>query len=94
MINIGATIKKYRENNKITQEELANKIDVTPTYISALENNRKEPSISLLNAISKKLDIPLEIMFWDTVNLEDVKGKDKEIIEVAKGIVNSYFKRE
>lgn len=94
MINIGATIKKYRDKREITQSQLAKKINVTPTYISALENNRKDPSLSLLTEISRELEIPLEVMFWDTIEVKNIRGKDKEILEVAKGIINSYYKSE
>ena len=40
-MNIGNQIKKYREQLKISQEELADKIFVTRQTISNWENNKK-----------------------------------------------------
>lgn len=95
MINIGPTIKKYREHNNVTQLQLAEKVKVTPTYISALENNRKDPSLSLLNNISKELNVPMEIIFWDSINdIKNLENKDKEILDIAKNLVSSYYKSD
>jgi len=94
MINFGRIIKKYREKTNTTQNQLAIKIGVTPTYVSALENNRKEPSIALLREICKSLQIPPELLFWDLVNIDDFKKKEREIVEVAKQIVAAYYKSE
>jgi len=92
MINFGGVIKKYREERKLKQTDLAKSIGITSTYISAIENNRKEPSISLLTSISKELDIPAEIFFWDAIQISDkIASKDRKIIILAKKIVKEYF---
>ena len=92
MINLGIPIKKYRKQKGIKQSELANTIGVTPTYISALENNRKEPSISLITKICEALDIPKEVLFWEAVTtLIKVKPQDKDILDAANCIVNEYY---
>lgn len=94
MINIGGTIKKYRIKSNLKQTELAKKIKVTSTYISAVENNRKEPSISLLNAICRAVHLPKEVLFLEAVNINDFKKKDREIIDTAKEIMKAYYYSE
>lgn len=94
MINIGATIKKYREKSNLKQTELAKKIKVTSTYVSAVENNRKEPSISLLNAICRVIQLPKEVLFLEAVTINDFKKKDREIIDTAKEIIKAYYNSE
>ncbi len=92
MINWGRTIKKYREKRKLTQEELANRVDVTPTYISALEHNRKEPSLTLITAISRAFNIPQEILYWDTITFpSSLKTKHAKEIRLAKSLVQSVY---
>ena len=44
-ISIGKIIKSFRKKNKLTQEELAEKIDVSKNYLSKIERG-----ISVLNA--------------------------------------------
>lgn len=92
MINWGRTIKKYREKLKFTQEELAFRVHVTPTYISALEHNRKEPSLTLLSHISNAFRIPQEILYWDAISFpSSLKTKHAKEIRLAKSLVQSVY---
>lgn len=60
-------IKKYRKlnKNKITQEQLAELIDVSASYISGLESDKsnKGISINVLYRISIVLDVPINKFF-------------------------------
>lgn len=95
MINLGIPIKKYRMQKRIRQTDLAEKIEVTPTYISALENNRKVPSIALITKICDVLNISKEILFWEAITTSiEAKPEDKEILEVANSIVNEYYNQK
>jgi putative transcriptional regulator len=48
-------IKEYRKELKITQEELAEDVDVTRQTIIALEQGRYNPSLILAYKITKAL---------------------------------------
>lgn len=92
MINFGAIIRKYRVQKCTTQKELSGKLRITPTYLSALENGRKEPSFLLLKKLSKILRIPTEVLFWESVQIDgNLSTHERKAIEVAKDIVRSYF---
>ena len=53
----GAVIRKLRESKNMTQEELAEKIYVTGKAVSKWENGQGFPDISLIEPLSKALDI-------------------------------------
>lgn len=53
----GAIIKKLREDKKMTQEELANKLFVSSKAISKWERGQGFPDISLIEALARALDI-------------------------------------
>ena len=92
MIKIGAIIKKYREQESLTQKELSEHIDVTSTYLSAIENGRKEPSLSLIRKISDALKTPYEVLMWESVEVNNTfKGNDKKIVEMAQVIIKNYY---
>lgn len=92
MINFGAIIKKYREQVGFTQKVLSDRLDITSTYLSALENGRKEPSFLLLKRISKILCVPTEIFFWESVQIKDDLSRDKKkAIEIAKNVIRTYY---
>lgn len=53
----GEELKNARKTAGMTQEELAAKADLHPTYISLLERNRKSPTLDSLFRICKALGI-------------------------------------
>ena len=53
----GTLIKKIRENRKMTQEELAQKINVSSKAVSKWETGRGFPDIGLLEILAKALDV-------------------------------------
>lgn len=58
-----SNLKKYRQFNEVTQEELANKVNVRRETIARLENAKYNPSLELAVRISNELNIPLEKLF-------------------------------
>ena len=64
----GTVIKRLREAKKITQAELAEKIDVSPKTVSKWETARGLPDISLLDPLAAALDVSvMELMSGNTV---------------------------
>ncbi|MBQ6285248.1 MAG: helix-turn-helix transcriptional regulator [Bacilli bacterium] len=73
---IGKNIKKYRKiynknGNKMTQEKLAELINVSVSHISSLESNKTKKGISISNLykISIVLDVPITKLLEE--NYED-----------------------
>ena len=52
----GAMIKRLREEEKLTQSDLAEKIFVTDKAVSKWETGRGYPDISLVEALAKTVD--------------------------------------
>ncbi|MBS4536153.1 helix-turn-helix transcriptional regulator [Clostridium sp. D2Q-14] len=69
--NFGKKIKVLREQNNITQEELANKLNVTRQAISNWERSHTIPDIDTINKISK--------MF--ALTIDEIMSEKSEIIE-------------
>jgi transcriptional regulator with XRE-family HTH domain len=62
---IGVKIKQLRLENGLTQEELANRCELTKGFISQIENNLTSPSISTLTDILEVLGSSLSEFFDD-----------------------------
>lgn len=58
-----SNLKKYRQFNELTQEELATKVSVRRETIARLENAKYNPSLELSMRISKELNTPIEKLF-------------------------------
>ena len=51
-MDIGSVIKKYRKDNGLTQEEMANRLGVTTPAVNKWENGNSNPDIELLAPIA------------------------------------------
>lgn len=69
----GTVIRKLRESKKMTQEELAKSICVSSKAISKWETGQGFPDISLLEPLSKALDISV----IELLSGEDIKNRNK-----------------
>ncbi len=80
---IGVQIAKIRNDREITQERLAELINVTPETISRLERGVSIPSIKTLEKISQALHTSLQTLF-DFEYLEEPEKGDAVEHEIAR----------
>lgn len=57
---MGARIASYRKQEKLTQEELGEKLGVSPQAVSKWENDASAPDISLLLPLADALKVSVE----------------------------------
>lgn len=69
----GAVIRRLRENKKMTQEELAEKIFVSSKAVSKWETGQGFPDISLMEPLAKALDISV----IELLSGEDVRNRNR-----------------
>ncbi len=56
-------LKEKRKEKKFTLSQLSAKTGISTTHINDIENNIKEPSISMLVRIAKALDVKVEDLY-------------------------------
>ena len=85
-MNVGKNIAKFRKEKKLTQEELAKKINVSPKTISSYENNHNLPNIEILISLSQELGVSInEILGINEENSKEIKNKyeNKNFIQIV-----------
>lgn len=67
---IGKNIKLYRKLSKLTQVQLAEKAEISISYLSKIEADScdKSMSISMLNQIANALDVEITDFFKEEIN--------------------------
>ena len=58
-----SNLKKYRQLKELTQQELADKVNVRRETVARLENAKYNPSLELAVRISRVLYTPIEELF-------------------------------
>ncbi len=62
-MSLGAKIRALRREKRLSAAELARRAQVTPSFISHVENGRSEPSIEVLRKVANGLGVPLAELF-------------------------------
>ena len=65
MIAIGSRIKEARERAHLTQEELAEKVDISPTHMSVIERGIKTPKLDTFVKIINALNLSADALLLD-----------------------------
>ena len=88
---LGEKIKNLRLSCALTQEELADRCELTKGYISQLENDLTSPSIATLIDILSALGTDLKEFFSDSGEEEKVSFNKNEFIEkITDGYVLNW----
>jgi transcriptional regulator with XRE-family HTH domain len=101
--NTGERIHELRTQQGLSQEQLALRAEITPTYLGLVERNLKNPTIKIIEQICNSLNIGLADFFntsmkpTETIDsvttqilaqLSDMSLKEKELIlQIVKNII-------
>lgn len=61
---VGFHISEYRKKQGLTQEKLAEMLEITPQYLSLLETGKREANLKMLVKISIALDISVDRLLF------------------------------
>lgn len=84
MNNIGKNIKKFREDNNITQDKLAEEMNVTRQAISNWENAKTQPDIDTIFKLSQIFNVSVE---------EIIYGEKREHVTNVTNVTNQTVEK-
>jgi transcriptional regulator with XRE-family HTH domain len=80
-MNIGKAIKLCRIQKSMRLSELAFKSGLSISYLSLIEQGKRDPNISVLESIAKGLDVPLSILVFLGADNSEIKKISPELFE-------------
>lgn len=85
---IGLRIKERRQSMGITQEHIANILDVNPSHVSNVECGRANPSLTALVKIANVLQCSVDFFISDEytfdTNTDTIQTLDAKIMDKVK----------
>ncbi|MGN1015062.1 MAG: helix-turn-helix domain-containing protein [Butyricicoccus sp.] len=78
---VGRRIQTARKERQLTQEQLADLADVSPTHISVVERGVKSPNLDTFVSIANALECSADELLIDVVQ-HSVKGMAGELSEL------------
>ncbi len=76
-MSIGKRIRKRRQELKLTQEDLASALGLTPQHISGIEQDKRNPSLSSVAKLAEELGITVDYL---------ITGKEGVIVDTIPAI--------
>ena len=91
-MTLGQRIRERRQVMKLTQQELANALDVTPQHISAIEQDKRTPSLSSLAKLAVELGVTVDYLVTGkegviTDTIPAIRADKKLGIEIKKSLI-------
>lgn len=80
-MNLGKAIKFCRSQRALTQEDLAKRVKLSVSYISLLEQNKRDPSFSTVENIARELGVPTSILLFLAADKTDFEPFERELAE-------------
>ena len=90
--SLGNKIRERRNFLKVTQENLANDINVSASFISDIENGRRKMSLETMIKISIALKTSLDYFVLD--NVKDIKTKNNIKFDELKNILETVDEKK
>ncbi len=96
MESIGQRIKKVRELQHLTQQDFGNKIGVTKQAVANIENERCNPSITILCEFVVKLNINANWLLTGNGDIFIVKEaqQDEQLEKLVAQIVDKKMREK
>lgn len=88
---IGDRIKQLRLDAKMTQPELAQKLDVTRSAVATYENNSRQPSFQILIRLAHIFNVSTDyLLLGNDNNLLDVEGLSGEQRAIIVSLIKNF----
>lgn len=65
LMGVGMRIRKIRRDKELSQEYVAEKVGITPAYVSRIENEKNDPDTELLRKFANALSVNPAEFFED-----------------------------
>jgi transcriptional regulator with XRE-family HTH domain len=80
-MNLGRAIRLCRLERGVNQSALAERADVSVSYLSLLERGKRDPSFSTIESIAAALDIPLSILVFLAADHDELSSFSPELAD-------------
>lgn len=81
---IGSRIRKYREENNLSQKQLAEKIGVSNSRVSNWEQGLNRPDADILAAICVALDVSPSILLGIQVTGDELTEQERRVLKAYR----------
>jgi transcriptional regulator with XRE-family HTH domain len=93
-MKIGSAIKKCRQIRGMTLDSLAKKIGLSKSYLSLVEGEKRDLSLSSLQKVSEALDLPVHLLVYLATSPKEIKEMDARLKSQFDALILELIKND
>lgn len=93
-MNLGEAIKLCRTRRGLTQTELAERSGVSVSYLSMLEQNKRDPSLKTIEKIAGGIGLPASLLILIAADPRELEPVDRTIAEKVSHLVLTLLREK
>ena len=78
-MNVGQAIRLCRTQRGVSQSTIASRANCSVSYLSMLENNKRDPTLSTVTKIAEALHVPVGLLFVLAADQNELGAIDGQI---------------
>ncbi|MCB9355636.1 MAG: helix-turn-helix transcriptional regulator [Lewinellaceae bacterium] len=90
-MKLGSVIQEIRRKRDISQGDLAKQLNISQTYLSQIEGDKKTPSMDMLQEISTALGVPVYYLMFKGLEPGDKEKKKRESYQKLSPAITSMI---
>lgn len=79
-MQIGEALRLMRRINGLSQKDLADELGISPTYVSELERDNRDPSLSVIKRYAEFFEIPVSSLLLFAENVDPDSGTSSKFV--------------
>jgi len=80
-MNVGRAIRWFRQREGISQGDVAQRAQCSVSYLSLLENNKRDPTLSTVTKIANALHVPVGTLFLVAADPSELGSIDERLLD-------------
>ena len=92
--DIGNTIRRLREHRNQTLKDLAQATGLSLSYLSLIERNKRDPSLTNLSKIAAAFELPPSILIFISSDINEPPSNQSKVAEQMMAIVEDLFSND
>ena len=80
-MNVGQAIRMCRTRRGVSQSAIADRAKCSVSYLSMLENNKRDPTLSTVTKIAEALHVPVGLLFVLAADQNELGAIDEHVAD-------------
>ncbi|WP_423172997.1 helix-turn-helix domain-containing protein [Stenotrophomonas maltophilia group sp. CASM56] len=81
VMNVGQAIRLCRTQRGVSQSAIATRASCSVSYLSMLENNKRDPTLSTIAKIAEALHVPVGLLFVLAADQDELGDIDEHLAD-------------